>query len=308
MPLPPPRLDTRSAAVEERRVTLDDWYVGGQRETVRLASGPRNVFTRVAGAGRWCTVFHGFPTSSWDWHRVWPALGARRRVLAFDFLGFGDSDKPADHDYSLLEQADLAAALWRRHGIARTDLVVHDYGVSVAQELLARDAEGGLGTELASVTFMNGGLYPDLHRPQPAQLALLDPVQGPKMAELVTAETFAMALGATYAPTRQPSAAEIAAAWATVVRRGGHRIGHRLIRYIRDRERHAARWVRALETTTVPRHFLWGMLDPVSGAHMAARIAERLPGADLVRLEDVSHWPLLEAPAAIAGHLERILA
>lgn len=266
------------------------------------------MFTRVEGSGPWCTLFHGFPTSSWDWHRVWPTLVARRRTLAFDFLGFGDSDKPADHDYTLIEQADLVLALWQRNGIARTDLVVHDYGVSVAEEILARHAEGGLGVEITSVTFLNGGIYPDLHRPQPSQVMLLDPEQGPKMADLVTAETFAMALRATYAPTRQPSDAELADAWATVSRRDGHRIGHRLIQYIRDRERHAARWVEALETTTVPRHFLWGMLDPVSGAHMAARVAEHLPDVDLVRLDDVAHWPQLEAPDVIARHLERILA
>jgi pimeloyl-ACP methyl ester carboxylesterase len=136
---------------------------------------------------------------------------------------------------------------------------------------------------------------------------LLDPEQGPKMAALVTAETFAMAMRATYAPGRQPSEAELADQFETVARRDGHRIGHRLIQYIRDRERYAERWVKALETTTVPRHFLWGMLDPVSGAHMAERIAAHMPEADLVRLDDVAHWPQLEAPDVIARHLERIL-
>ncbi len=289
-------------------MTLAEWYAGGRRAPVRLASGTWEIFTRVDGTGPWCTVFHGFPTSSWDWHRVWPTLTARRRVLAFDFLGFGDSDKPADHDYRLGEQADVALALWRDHGVTSTDLVVHDYGVSVAQEVLARHAEGGLGVALESATFLNGGIYPELHRPQPSQVMLLDPEQGPKMADLVTAETFALALRATYAAGRQPTDAELTDAWATVARRDGHRIGHRLIQYIRDRERHATRWVHALETTRVPRHFLWGMLDPVSGAHMAARLAERLPAVDLVRLDDVAHWPQLEAPDVIARHLERILA
>ena len=53
--------------------------------------------------------------------------------MLFDFLGFGDSDKPADHVYSIHEQADLTEALWRRFGVERTALVAHDYGVSVAQ-------------------------------------------------------------------------------------------------------------------------------------------------------------------------------
>jgi pimeloyl-ACP methyl ester carboxylesterase len=43
------------------------------------------------------------------------------------------------------------------------------------------------------------------------------------------------------------------------------------------------------------------MLDPISGAHMARRIRERLPDAPLLALEDVSHWLSLEAPQRIAA-------
>jgi pimeloyl-ACP methyl ester carboxylesterase len=285
--------------------TLAAWYAGNHRAPITVAKGTWQIFSRVEGSGPWCTLFHGFPTSSWDWHLVWPTLVARRKTLAFDFLGFGDSDKPADHTYEIAEQADLVAALWKARGITRTDLVVHDYGVSVAQEILARHTAGTLGVEIPTVTFMNGGIYPDLHRPQPAQLMLLDPEQGPKLGDLVTAESFAAGLRRTYAI--QPTDAELADQWETVHRRDGHRIGHLLIQYIRDRQRFAGRWVRALETTSIPRHFLWGMLDPVSGGHMATRIAERMPSADLVQLDDVGHWPQLEAPERVRQHLERIL-
>jgi pimeloyl-ACP methyl ester carboxylesterase len=38
------------------------------------------------------------------------------------------------------------------------------------------------------------------------------------------------------------------------------------------------------------------MLDPISGAHMAERIRERCPDAPFIALDDVGHWPVLEAP------------
>jgi pimeloyl-ACP methyl ester carboxylesterase len=38
--------------------------------------------------------------------------------------------------------------------------------------------------------------------------------------------------------------------------------------------------------------------DPISGAHIAERIRERLPHAPFVALHDVAHWPTLEAPEA----------
>jgi pimeloyl-ACP methyl ester carboxylesterase len=45
------------------------------------------------------------------------------------------------------------------------------------------------------------------------------------------------------------------------------------------------------------------MLDPVSGAHMAERIRERLPAAPFLALEHAAHWPQLEAPAAVLEDL-----
>jgi pimeloyl-ACP methyl ester carboxylesterase len=50
----------------------------------------------------------------------------------------------------------------------------------------------------------------------------------------------------------------------------------------------------------VPLAFIWGMLDPISGAQMAERIRERLPHAPFVALEHVAHWPPLEAPERVA--------
>ncbi len=287
--------------------TLDWWIAGGSRQPVRLAGHDRQIFVRTGGTGDWCTLLHGFPTSSFDWHMVWDGLSERRRLLAFDLLGFGDSDKPADHDYSLHEQTDLTEALWRAHGIRQTALLVHDYSVSVAQELLARLADGRLAVEIPHVVFLNGGLYPDVHRPQPVQLMLLDPVQGQQIGKLTNEESFGRGLSRTFSPSHQPTGSELRELWLSVSRRDGHLIGHRLIQYIRDRERHAERWVRALETTAVPRHFLWGDLDPVSGAHMADRIVECLPSADMVRFPDVGHWPQLEASDAVRRELERIV-
>ncbi len=143
------------------------------------------------------TLLHGFPSSSYDWARVLPVLAERHELLLFDFLGFGASEKPADHDYSIHEQADLVQALWAREGITSTILVAHDYAVSVTQELLARRAEGSLRVELVGVHLLNGGLYPDVYRPQPGQLALLDPVQGPQISANINEELWSMALGPT---------------------------------------------------------------------------------------------------------------
>ena len=282
--------------------SVEDWWASGQRVDVELDGARRAVFLRRTGSGPTVTLLHGFPSSSHDWAKVAPALAGRHALLMPDFLGFGASEKPANHDYSLHEQADLVEAVWEMEGVTATAIVAHDYAVSVTQELLARRAEGTLAVDLVAVHLLNGGLYPDVHRPQPVQEALLDLEQGPKLTAALTEEALVAALRPTFAEGYD-AAADSAAIWRALSRDGGHRILHLLIRYMNDRREHETRWVGALESTDVRLAFVWGMLDPISGAHMAERIRERLPRAPFVALEDVGHWPPLEAPALVAEAL-----
>ena len=86
------------------------WRAGGR--TVRACG--MDVFVRDEGQGAVpLLVLHGMPSSSFDFASLWPALAARRRVVALDFPGYGFSDKPAEYSYSLLEQADVVEVVAR---------------------------------------------------------------------------------------------------------------------------------------------------------------------------------------------------
>jgi len=269
---------------------------------VELGANERRVFVHRAGSGPAMTLLHGFPSSSHDWAKVAPVLAQSHALLLPDFLGFGASDKPSDHMYSLHEQADLVEAVWAREGVTSTRVVAHDYAVSVAQELLARRAAGQLDVNIERLDLLNGGLYPELHRPEPVQTALLDPDQGPAISAMLNEELFVGSLAPTFAP-EYDATADSDDIWRSMNRDQGQSNAHLLIRYIADRAQHADRWTSALESSDVPLRFTWGMLDPVSGAHMAERIRERLPRAPFVALDDVGHWPPLEAPDRVAASL-----
>ncbi|MGO9973580.1 MAG: alpha/beta fold hydrolase [Solirubrobacteraceae bacterium] len=281
--------------------SIEKWWLDGVQLELALNVSERHIFVRRwRNAARHMTLLHGFPSSSHDWAKAAPALAERFELLALDFLGFGASDKPRDYAYSLGEQADLVEGVWETEGVAATTVVAHDYAVSVTQELLARRAEGTLSTEIERVHFLNGGLYPDVHRPQPIQSALLDPGQGPQISANLNEELFVTGLAPTFAPGYD-STADAVQIWHSLLREDGYKNLHLLISYMTDRKRNETRWVSALETTDIPLAFVWGMLDPVSGAHMAARIRERLPPAPFTAFQDVGHWPMLEAPAGVAA-------
>ncbi len=88
-------------------------------------------------------VLHGFPTCSYDFAGVLPALAARRRVVLVDHPGHGLSAKP-DRRYGIRWFADAAEGAVAALGVEEVDLLTHDVGDSIGGELLARVLEGTL--------------------------------------------------------------------------------------------------------------------------------------------------------------------
>ena len=196
---------------------IDEWFAVGERVEVLAASSqdrPSAAQTfklscRVEGAGPWLTLLHGFPTCSWDWVKIVNPLKARYRLLMFDFLGFGDSDKPSGHDYSLFEQADYTEALWRHFDVEKTGLVAHDYGTTVALELLSRQAEGQLTVQIEKAVLMNGGLYVDQIRPVPAQRLLQTPALGALLSQFIGERIFNHQFASVFSKAHPISASEL---------------------------------------------------------------------------------------------------
>ena len=258
------------------------------------------VFVRSAGgAGDDALLLvHGFPTASWDWEALWPALSARYRLLAPDLIGFGFSAKPRDYDYSIRDQADLCEAFLRQEQVREYHLLAHDYGDSVAQELLARQAEAGARPRLRSVAFLNGGLFPETHRALPMQKLLLSPL-GPLVARLASRGSLAANLRRIFGPDTPPDADLVDGFWSLLQHNDGRAAMPRLIGYIRERRVQRARWVGALQASRVPLKLIVGEADPISGAHMAARYRELVPAADVTGLARIGHYPQVEAPEAV---------
>lgn len=267
-------------------LTAEAWRDTGTFVDIR---GHR-MFYRREGQGAPLVLVHGYPTSSWDWARVWPALAARYDVIAMDLLGFGESAKPPGHRYSLLEQTDLVCALVDRLGVDRFHVLAHDYGVTVGQELLAR------GAPVDSIAFLNGGLFPEMHRARPIQRLLASPV-GPLVARLMTERRFVRQLAGVFA--KPPPAAELHAYWRLASQRDGTRALQGLIAYMAERRQLRARWVGALLATAVPVLAINGSRDPVSGAHLVDRLLALRPGTPVVRLPDAGHYPQVEDPDAV---------
>ena len=268
-------------------MTPDEWRQRGDYFSWRGYP----IFYRTEGTGEPLLLVHGFPTGSWDWYAIWPELARRYRVLALDMIGFGFSAKPRDFDYTIMAQADLFEAFLAREKVGAHRLLAHDYGLSVTQELLARNAN------IRSLVLLNGGLFPETHRATPAQKILASRI-GPWFAKLSSYRTFAMQMRAIWGTTPAPEA-ELRGMWQLITENDGMGIMAKLIDYMRQRREHRDRWVGALVAARMPIRLIDGLRDPVSGPKMVARFRELVPQGDVIELPDVGHYPQVEAPKPV---------
>ncbi|MSP62559.1 MAG: alpha/beta fold hydrolase [Myxococcales bacterium] len=282
---------------------LARWEAMGTRRQVRnrklfvVDVGPREDETPIV-------LVHGFPTSSWDFTPLLAPL-AGRRVIAFDLLGYGLSEKPWPHEYSLVEQSDFLAALLSGLGVKRAHLVAHDMGDTVVQELLGRRIESAqlVPFEIASVTLLNGGILVDRVRPilsQKLLRTLPGRVLSPLLPRALSRRAFDASLRRIAGPDRPPPDDELDTQFALVERDDGRRLLPHLIGYMREREIHRKRWRRALLTHPFPMLLLWGDRDPINPWSTVEEIIAERPATEAVRLPRIGHYPQLEAPAEVA--------
>ena len=282
-------------------MNLEEWRAAGHYFTYKQ----HQIFVNESGSGETLLLIHGFPTASWDWQQLWPALTQRYHVLAPDLLGFGFSDKPRNYPYSILDQANMIEALLQHKNVERVKIISHDYGDTVAQELLARfntrQSKGEKGLEIKHLCLLNGGLFPEVHRPLLVQKILMSPV-GFIVGRLFNRAKLGKNFKRIFGPNTQPTEAELDDFWTLVAGNGGRYVFHLLIRYMAERVQYRDRWVGALQETKIPLRFINGLADPISGAHMAERYKELIPNPDVVVLEEIGHFPLIEAPKEVLQH------
>jgi pimeloyl-ACP methyl ester carboxylesterase len=229
-------------------------------------------------------------------------------VIAFDLPGYGFSAKPADYSYSLLEQADVVELVLRDCGVRRASLVAHDMGTSVATELLARRAAGLLHFEVDRIVLMNGSVHAELAHLTPSQKLLRRRWLGPLFARVASATTYRLQLRRILGRREALTDQDLADQFALIRLADGHLRLPAIIQYYDERIRFRRRWIGALEQLDRPVLILWGRRDPVAVPAIAEALARETPGARLVWMDDLGHYPQLEDPPRVAREIERFLA
>ncbi|WP_405599953.1 MULTISPECIES: alpha/beta fold hydrolase [unclassified Pseudoalteromonas] len=277
-------------------LTLQQWRSQGRF----IHINGHKVFTNTAGdiTKPALLLIHGFPSASWDWEGMWQALSEQYFVITLDMLGFGLSDKPKNADYKITEQADLYTQFLNTLNINDIHILAHDYGDTVAQEILARQVHNQSSITINSVCFLNGGLFPEVHKPLFIQKLLISKL-GWLVPKLMNKQKFANNLVTVFGKNTPPSTQVIGTLWTLLIYNDGLSVMPKLIHYINQRKQNRERWVGAIINSNIPITFIAGGEDPISGKHMIEHYKKLIPNARVQEFPELGHYPQVEDADAI---------
>lgn len=260
------------------------------------------IFYIKEGNGPNLLILHGYPYNTFDWKMVWGQLSKKYSIVALDYLGMGFSDKPKNHVYSYKEHCEIINYLMKHLKINELHILSHDLGVSIAQELLARDLLNVNEFKINSVVFMNGGLFMDVYKPRFIQRLLS---QSPKpigkvISRIISKNKINKSVKGVFGPNTQPDEQLLDELWEILNYNDGKSITYLIGRLVFDKVNHQERWISAMKTTKIPMCYICGPYDPNSGIIMANRYLEIVPNP-IVKLlnENIGHWPQLEDPDSV---------
>ncbi|WP_299673597.1 alpha/beta hydrolase [uncultured Roseobacter sp.] len=81
-----------------------------------------------SGRGPDLVLAHGWPWSSFSWHRIIPTLAKAYRVHWYDMPGYGQSEKRPNQRTSLDVQGEIFAEMLDHWGLRRPSVIAHDFG------------------------------------------------------------------------------------------------------------------------------------------------------------------------------------
>lgn len=277
------------AEVAHRSIDIDGLRIF-YRET-----GPKNGLPLL--------LLHGFPSASHQFRRLIDALGARYRLIAPDYPGFGHSDAPAaardggSFHYSFERLTDVLERFCEALGLKRFAMYVFDFGGPVGFRLAERHPEW-----IAGLIIQNANAYAEgLSKNAEAFIALRPDHEGAEsqilgiMTEAFTREQY---VGGTTRPELvSPDG------W-TLDHHFLERPGHKAIQVELAFDYHTnvsryPQWQAWLRRHQPPVLILWGTNDPFFTADGARAYLRDVEHAQL-HLYDTGHFALEEKLAEIA--------
>ncbi len=235
---------------------------------------------REAGGSsdRAVVLVHGYPESSYMWHRALPALAdAGWRALAPDLPGYGDSEPDPPGTWE--RHVEALERFVRALELGPVALVTHDWGVLIGLRW-ACDHPGAA----SALVISNGGFFADRRWHDLANV-MRTPGEGEKLVRAYTREGFSAAMRAFSSGMSDAAIEEYWKAFADDARR----LAQLELYRSGDFDKLGA-YEGRLAALELPALIVWGEDDRFAAVRMAQRFHEELPGSELAVLDGAGHF------------------
>lgn len=205
------------------------------------------------------------------------------------------------HQYSIFEQADIVEFVLSSLQVDNINILSHDYGDTVTQELMARTVEGSSNLNIKSVTMLNGGIFPSVYRQILIQRLLRLPLIGYYIGLLTNSYVFETNMRKLFGVDTYPSISDIRDFWAIIRMNDGYKVLSKLLHYIDERFENEDRWVSVLRSFKKPLQFIYGPSDPINPT-LKEYYHKFVSNPYFNELDkSIGHYPHYEAPETVAN-------
>jgi pimeloyl-ACP methyl ester carboxylesterase len=249
-----------------------------------------------SGSGPAAMALHGYPTSSYLWRNVLPAIAAAGyRAVAPDLPGFGDS--PADRSGTWERQVEAVERFRRSLGLERLVLIVHDWGGLIGLRWACDHPDAVTALVITDTGFFPDGKWHGLAK------SLQTEGEGEQLVENMNRELFGAAL-------RQisPSVPDEAIDQYFKVFGDADRRASQLELYRSGDFSKLEPYRGKLAALGVPTLIVWGAQDEFARVAGGRRFNEEIPGSRLIVLENAGHFLTEDAPERVAHEIAGFLA
>lgn len=258
------------------------------------------LYFRSIGKGETLILVHGTPSSSLEFVPLMQKLQDRFHCLAPDHLGFGQSPKPFEADYSLTAHARRFEKWFLEQKIEKFHVLIHDFGAAIALPTFMQNWEN-----ILSMNIVNSWFWP-LSETEPTlnqQKWLLNSklMQWLYRYGNFSAKFLVPTAWGTHKPLRKEQHQEFLAAFPDSRSREGT-IGF-LKALLDSGDPHWRMHEELASLPPKPTRIFWGEADKLLGSATRKRWQELLPHASYTGFSDVGHFACMEAPEFLAREI-----
>ncbi len=247
-----------------------------------------------AGQGSALVLAHGWPWSSFSWHRIIPELARNYQVFWYDMPGYGQSNKEPEQRTSLDVQGQVFSEMLQYFGLQNPTVIAHDFGGATtlrAHLLHGCDYEKYVLMNVVAMRPWGSEFFTHVGRHVEAFKGL------PPHIHRAVVEAYIK--GAVINPVESDDFKKLVAPWLSEDGK---------VSFYRQFEQADERYTQEIETmfgeVRCPTKILWGEEDPWIPLDRGKALHQFMPGASFEVLSGVGHLPQLEAPLDVLKQLK----